>query len=208
MKLLWNGPKDAKVIVALAHGAGAPMDSAFMEYFATGIGRAGCRVARFEFPYMAYCRVDGRKRGPDRAPVLLETWHEVIAKLAPGLVVIGGKSMGGRIASMIAADAACPHHVRGLVCLGYPFYGAGRKDKPRTAHLADLKVSTLICQGTRDPIGDYDSVTALAFPPKVKIKWAEDGNHDLSPRKSSGRTQEQNWQEALDAVVKFLSRLT
>jgi predicted alpha/beta-hydrolase family hydrolase len=122
-------------------------------------------------------------------------------------LVIGGKSMGGRMASLIAAAPDHAAHVQGLLCLGYPFYGAGRKDKPRIDHLMDLKLPTLICQGTRDPMGDRDAIGRLKFPPQLRIHWAEDGNHDLSPRKASGRTQAQNWTEALDAATAFLSGL-
>ena len=204
-KLLWNGPTKAKLTVILAHGAGAPMDTPFMTFFAEGIAAQKYRVVRFEFPYMAGRRTDGRKRPPDRAPVLLQTWRDVIADIK-GPVVIGGKSMGGRMASLIAADDP-PETVRGLACLGYPFYGAGRKDKPRTEHLADIKVPTLICQGTRDPMGDRDAVTALKLRRNIRMNWAEDGDHDPKLRKASGRSAADNWREALDAVATFLARL-
>jgi predicted alpha/beta-hydrolase family hydrolase len=206
MELLFNGPKKSALSVILAHGAGAPMDTAFMTFFAEGLAAAKHRVARFEFPYMAGRRKDGKKRPPDREPVLLATWREAIAEIG-GPVVIGGKSMGGRMASLIAAAPDCPKEVQGLLCLGYPFYGAGRKDKPRIAHLTSLKVPTLICQGERDPMGDKESVTGLKLSRAVKIHWSADGNHDLAPRKASGHTTEGNWQGALDAAVSFLARL-
>ena len=203
---LHNGPTDARLTVALGHGAGAPMDSPFMSYFAQGLA-AKYRVVRFEFPYMAARRKDGKVRPPDRAPVLLDTWQAVIAERAPGPLVIGGKSMGGRMASLIAAEPGHAAHVRGLLCLGYPFYGAGRKDKPRIDHLMEIKLPTLICQGTRDPMGDHAAISKLHFPRNLHIHWAEDGNHDLCPRKASGRTPDENWREALDAAMAFLSRL-
>jgi len=203
ISLLTNGPKAARLTVALAHGAGAPMDSAFMDYFAEGLGDAGYRVARFEFPYMAARRASGQKKPPDRQPVLLDTWRAVIDQLGAPLV-IGGKSMGGRMASLIADEA----QVQGLLCLGYPFYGMGNKDKPRTAHLETLKTPTLICQGTRDPMGDQDTVSALDLPRKIRLKWLPDGDHDFKPRKASGRTHDQNLTDALDAAVKFLAALT
>jgi predicted alpha/beta-hydrolase family hydrolase len=205
-ELLFTGPKKSHLTVILTHGAGAPMDTPFMDFFAEGIAAAKMRVARFEFPYMAERRKDGRKRPPDREPILLATWREAIAEVG-GSVVIGGKSMGGRMASLIAAASDCPAEVQGLLCLGYPFYGAGRKDKPRTAHLAALKVPTLICQGTRDPMGDKESVTVLKLSRGIKVHWAEDGNHDLAPRKASGLTTEGTWQGALDAAMAFLARL-
>jgi predicted alpha/beta-hydrolase family hydrolase len=114
--------------------------------------------------------------------------------------------MGGRMASMIAADAPAPH-VRGLLCLGYPFYGAGRKDKPRLAHLETLALSTLICQGTRDPMGDEIAARGWRLSSAIRMCWLPDGDHDLAPRRASGRTTEQNWADALDAIIGFLPGL-
>ena len=124
--LVFDGPDDAELTIALAHGAGAPMDSPFMATIAAGLAATGLRVARFEFPYMNRRRIDGTRRPPDRAPVLLETWRAVITTLRPGRLVIGGKSLGGRIASMLADQAG----VRGLVCLGYPFHAPGKPAAP------------------------------------------------------------------------------
>jgi len=200
---LTNGPNDAKRTVVLAHGAGAPMDSPFMDYFAEGLADAGHRCVRFEFPYMAKRRETGQKKPPDRAPVLADTWRDVIRKFgAPGLV-IGGKSMGGRIASLIADETG----VSGLLCLGYPFYGAGRADKPRIEHLRFLKTKTLICQGERDPMGNHETVSALPLSPAISIEWLPDGDHGFKPRKASGYTEDQNWQTALNAVGRFLDQL-
>jgi uncharacterized protein len=201
--LLTDGPKSAKLTIALAHGAGAPMDTPFMTFFAEGFAAAGYRVARFEFPYMAARRKTGVKKPPDRQPVLLETWRTVIADLGAERLVIGGKSMGGRMASLIADDTG----VRGLLCLGYPLYGAGRKDKPRIEHLLSLQTCTLICQGERDPMGDRPSVTALKLSKAVKVHWLQDGDHDLKPRRASGRTHDENLRDALDAACRFLAAL-
>ncbi len=174
-----------------------------MTFFAEGLVAQGFRVARFEFPYMAARRETGKRKPPDRQPVLLETWRDVIAEIGAKTLVIGGKSMGGRMASLIADEAK----VRGLLCLGYPFYGAGRKDKPRTEHLKSLKTPTLICQGTRDPMGNQEAVSALTLSEAIRIHWAEDGDHDLKPRRTSGRTHDQNLTAALDAAASFLSAL-
>ena len=179
------------------------MDTSFMDFFAEGLGQRGYRVARFEFPYMAKRRESGGRRPPDRQPVLLETWQTVVAKIDAEKLVIGGKSMGGRMATMMADEAG----VSGLLCLGYPFYGAGRADKPRPAHLEALKTPTLICQGTRDPMGNRETVSGLKLSKCLEIHWAEDGDHDLKPRKASGRTHEQNLTGALDAAAAFLSAL-
>lgn len=202
MDFLFDGPADAATTLVLAHGAGAPMDSSFMAFFAGELAARGLRVARFEFPYMAARRMDGRRRGPDRPAVLLATWLDAIGRLDdPGRLIIGGKSMGGRIASMVADEAG----VRGLVCLGYPFHPPGRPTALRTAHLSAIGTPTLIVQGTRDPLGGPDEVAGYALSTTIHLHWIEDGDHDLTPRKRSGRTQVENWQEAVAAVARFAS---
>lgn len=202
-EFLFDGPASAPLVVALAHGAGAAMDSPFLSAFAAELATVGggdWRVARFEFPYMAARRRDGRRRPPDRQPVLLATWRAVIAALAPSRLVIGGKSMGGRMASLVADDGA----VRGLVCLGYPFHPPGRPERLRTAHLAGLRCPTLIVQGTRDPFGNAQEVAAYDLSPAIRIHWVADGDHDLKPRKSSGRSPAEALSEAVAAVADFL----
>ncbi|MBT7944038.1 MAG: alpha/beta fold hydrolase [Alphaproteobacteria bacterium] len=201
---LFNGPKDAPLTIALAHGAGAHMDSGFMEAFAEGLGEEGFRVARFEFPYMVKRRETGTKRPPDRAPVLLETWREVIAELGADNLVIGGKSMGGRIASMVADEAG----VRGLVCLGYPFHGPGKPMNPeRLAHLEHLKTPALFCQGTRDTLGNAEDFKGYTLSKKITLHWLEDGDHGFKPRKASGLSEADHWQSAIGAIAEFLGRL-
>jgi len=201
--LLMDGPDDARLTIALAHGAGAPMDSAFMDYFAHGLAARGFRVARFEFPYMARRRLDGKRRPPNPARVLLETWAAVIDELGPETLVIGGKSMGGRIASMLA-DAT---GVRGLVCLGYPFHPPGRPEKTRIEHLAGLRTPALFLQGARDTLGGIDEVAGYPLSEAIAINWLEDGDHSLKPRKKSGRTEHQNLAGALAAFVAFAEGL-
>lgn len=198
----------APLTVALAHGAGAPMDSPFMEAFAEGLAARGLRAARFEFPYMAGRREDGRKRPPNPARILLETWRSVIDQLGRDALVIGGKSMGGRMASMIAADLEAEGTpVRGVVCLGYPFHPPGRPDKMRTAHLEALGTPTLICQGERDTFGTAEEVPGYPLSPTIRLHWLADGDHGFKPRKKSGRTEQQNWDEALDAIQGFCAGL-
>ena len=204
IEFLFDGPAESPLTIALAHGAGSPMDSPFMTAFAMGLSAQGFRLARFEFPYMARRRDDGRKRPPDRSPVLLDTWRAVIAELGPENLIIGGKSLGGRIASMVADEAG----VAGLVCLGYPFHGPGRDaDSRRLDHLTSLKTPTLIAQGTRDALGSASDVAGYALGPAIGVHWLEDGDHGFKPRKSSGLSEGQNWCEATQAVAAFASGL-
>ena len=175
-----------------------------MAAFARGLAGRGHRVARFEFSYMAARRQDGRKRPPDRAPKLLDAWRVVIRRLGPAQTVIGGKSMGGRMASLLADEA----QVRGLICLGYPFRAPGRPlDPGRVQHLSVLTTPTLILQGARDAFGRPDLVGGLDLSEAVTVRWLADGDHGFKPRKKSGRTEAGNWAEAMDAIDVFVAGL-
>jgi uncharacterized protein len=202
-KLLFDGPKDAAWTIALAHGAGAGMSTPFMNVIARGLADRGYRVARFEFPYMAQRRELGKSRPPDREPVLRETWLAVIETLGRERLVIGGKSMGGRIASLVADEAA----VAGLVCLGYPFHPVGKPDQLRVKHLQVIKTPTLILQGERDSFGGKDEVPAYKLPAKIHVEWLTDGDHSFKPRKSSGSTEAKNLETAIDAIDSFMRGL-
>jgi predicted alpha/beta-hydrolase family hydrolase len=188
----------------LAHGAGAPMNSPFMDAIAEKVADAGFEVVRFEFEYMAKRRGDGQRRGPDRAPKLIARFQEVLDLVGPASeVVIGGKSMGGRIASMIADDVGAA----GVVCLGYPFHPPGKPARLRTAHLETLKTPTLIVQGTRDRFGTEEEVAAYSLSPSIELVWMEDGDHSFKPRKKSGRTLEQNLEAAANAAIELTERV-
>lgn len=197
MDFLTDGPDDSDLALILAHGAGAAMDSEFMSFVAAHIGRGGIRVLRFEFPYMRKRRETGKAGPPDREGVLLETWHEAIRDSGAARPFIGGKSMGGRMASMVADSA----EVAGLVCLGYPFHPPGRPEKTRTAHLESLRTPTVIVQGTRDPFGTRADVDSYSLSSSIAIHWLEDGNHDL---RAPGRKRSETWTEAADAAVAFI----
>ncbi len=200
---LYNGPAAAPLTLALAHGAGAPMDHVFMEFMAAGIADAGFRVARFEFPYMAKRREDGKKRPPDREPALRAAWEDVAKTLGTGRLVIGGKSMGGRIASMMADELG----VRALVCLGYPFHAPGKPERVRADHLKHIKTPTLIVQGERDPFGTRDDIAGYGLGAKVKVHFLTDGEHSFKPRKKSGRSEEENLNEAVEKVTAFMKNI-
>jgi predicted alpha/beta-hydrolase family hydrolase len=149
-------------------------------------------------------RSRARRTGPDREPVLIEAWREAIELMGggPGLV-IGGKSLGGRIASMVADEAG----VRGLVCLGYPFHPPGRAPGARLNHLHALRTPTLIIQGTRDSFGSRQDVERYQLSRQIRIAWIEDGDHSFRPRARSGRTEQQNLAAAIGAVREFLEAL-
>lgn len=203
-ELVFDGPADAPRTLLLAHGAGQGMDSPFMAAVAAGLGAAGLRVARFDFPYMVRARAEGRRRPPDRAPVLLGAYAEAIdALLAAGAarerLLIGGKSMGGRMASLIADE----QRVAGLVCLGYPFHPPGKPDKLRTEHLADIATPTLICQGERDPFGNRDEVAGYTLSPRITVAWLPDGDHSFKPRKASGHSEADNLARTVRLIVDF-----
>ena len=198
---LTDGPADGPCL-ALAHGAGAPMDSAFMEAFADGLAGEGVRVVRFEFPYMAKRREDGKKRGPDGLEKLKTAWREVIVEL-PRPLLIGGKSMGGRIASLLADEVEAD----GLVCLGYPFHPAGKPEKLRVEHLAELRTPALFVQGERDALGSRSEVEGYSLSDAIGLAWLPDGDHSFKPRKASGVAEAENWQAGVAAVAGFVWRV-
>lgn len=198
-------PLQAPTLI-LAHGAGAPMDSGFMNDIAVRLAGHGVNVLRFEFPYMAQRRLDGGKRPPNPAPKLLECWREVHALVRPyvtGVLAVGGKSMGGRMASLLADELAAD----ALVCLGYPFYATGKPEKPRVAHLAELATPSLIVQGERDALGNRQAVEAYSLAPSIELYWLAAADHDLKPLKASGFTHEQHLESAATKVAAFLQTL-
>ena len=180
---LWDGPDDAPLTVLLAHGAGAAMDSPAMTAATQALAAEGLAVARFEFSYMAARRAGGSRRPPPRADRLLDEYRAAVDALPPGPLVIGGKSMGGRVASMLGDELHASGRIAGVLCLGYPFHPPAKPETLRTAHLETLTCPTLIVQGTRDPFGTADEVPGYALSPAVEILWLEDGDHDLKPRK-------------------------
>lgn len=202
MELLIDGEPGSPTLV-LAHGAGAAMDSRGMTDVASRIAARGIRVVRFEFAYMA-ARRDGVRRPPPRADTLLDEYRAVLAEVG-GRPVIGGRSMGGRVASMLADDA----DVAGLACLSYPWHPPAKPDQPRTAHLEHLRTPTVVVQGTRDPFGTPDEVAEYTLSSAIELLWLEDGDHDLRPRTAvSGFTYAQHLDTAADAVASFVRGAT
>ncbi|MNF95391.1 Alpha/beta hydrolase family protein [compost metagenome] len=174
-----------------------------MSDMAARLAAQGVNVLRFEFPYMAQRRLDGGKRPPNPAPKLLECWREVYAQVrrhVTGPLAIGGKSMGGRMASLLADELGAD----ALVCLGYPFYAVGKPEKPRVEHLAGLKTRTLIVQGERDALGNREAVEGYSLSPVIEVFWLVAGDHDLKPLKASGFSHEQHLAAAAERVASFL----
>ena len=207
---LFDGPEQAGTTILLAHGAGAPMDSASMTAAAKALGEAGFRVARFEFDYMAGRRTGAGRVPPPRAEKLNPQYITAIDALAmKGPLIIGGKSMGGRVASMVADELFAAGRIHGLLCLGYPFHPPGKLDQPRTAHLAELKTPALIVQGTRDEFGTREEVSAYRLSSLIELLWLEDGDHDLKPRKSiSGFSTADHLKTMAETVSAWAARIS
>jgi hypothetical protein len=183
MDLLWAGPESPAPTLVLAHSAGAPMNSSWMNEVCSLLGDRGIRTARFEFAYMA-ARRQGARRPPPKAELSMGEYRDAVAEIvavAGSPVAIGGKSYGGRVASLVADDLNAAGTVSGLVCLGYPFHPPQKPEAVRTAHLLTLMTPALICQGTRDPFGGPDEVAGYGLSPAIEVRWF-DGDHDVQPR--------------------------
>lgn len=197
---LIDGEKGQPLFI-FAHGAGAGMDHAFMEAVAKGLAKRGIQVVRFNFPYMVKRAEDGKKRPPDRAPKLLEAYDTLIQEFAAdNPIVIGGKSMGGRMSSLLADN----DNVAGVACLGFPFHPPGKPENYKGAHLAELTTPTLILQGERDTFGKKEEFEGFALSESVNVQFIPDGDHSLKPRKSSGHTETGNIQLAVKQLAQFI----
>jgi predicted alpha/beta-hydrolase family hydrolase len=205
------GPPEAGTTLLLAPGAGAPMTSAWMERFSGLLADAGVCVRRFDFAYMT-ARLSGSRRPPPKAETLVAEYEAAVAAAladarAGARLLIGGKSLGGRVASLAAQSLFNAGRIAGLVCLGYPFHPPDKPEQLRTRHLETLTCPTLIVQGVRDPFGGPSEVAEYGLSPAIAVHWAADGDHDLAPRKSSGATLEGNLAEAVREIVRFADRL-
>ncbi|WP_087023517.1 alpha/beta family hydrolase [Thaumasiovibrio subtropicus] len=197
---LIDGPDDSPINFLFAHGAGAGMDHDFMTAVAKGLANEGIRVIRFNFPYMVKRAEDGKKRPPDRAPKLLEDFQQHIDAHSERPLVIGGKSMGGRMASLVATENPT---LAGVACLGFPFHAPG-KDVYRGEHLTNFSLPCLILQGERDTFGHRAEVESYSFSAQVKVQFLPDGDHSFKPRKASGKTEAENIAEAVDSLSRFI----
>lgn len=202
ISLVVDGPKRPRDLLVLGHGAGASLDSPFMDLFAEKLCSDKRAVARFNFSYMEQGR-----RSPDRQEVSEKTFIEVVdhlrAALEPERVFVGGKSYGGRIASHAVAAGM---RSEGLVFLGYPLHPPGRPDRIRDAHLYDITAPMLFLAGTRDPFCPLPTLEKVIanLSASAEVLVVDDGDHSLKVRKSSGRDTETAWSEAADGIGAWL----
>jgi predicted alpha/beta-hydrolase family hydrolase len=189
---LWTGPQRGfDRAVLLAHGAGAGMDAPALARFAEALAAAGVPSLRFHYPY----RSAGR-RAPDRAPVLAAATRQAAAelvrraKLPPERVVLGGRSMGGRYCSLLAADPDDPFPGLGLVLLGYPLHPPGKPDRARSEHFPRLRLPVLFVSGDRDTLARADLLEehARLIPGPVTLHWVPTADHGFRPLRREGHT--------------------
>lgn len=199
--------KEPEVVMILAHGAGAPADSVFMEELSARLEDNGIPNVRFEFPYMQKRREDGKKRPPDRQPRLLECFSEVVDQVRREvgtrcLIIVGGKSMGGRMASLLAAERP---GIDGVVGFGYPFHAPGKPETWRTGHFGQLSCPMLIVQGTRDPFGKLEEMAGHESELKsIRLCWLDGGNHDFQPLARQKSSQQALINEAAKRAQAFI----
>ncbi len=189
----------------IAHGAGGPMHTPFIRYFHTELAKRGFLTIKFNFPYM-----EARRRVPDRREILEESYRTIVdqtknGKHKPDRIFIGGKSMGGRIASQIAANGV---DVNGLFFLGYPLHPIGKTDQLRDEHLYRIKKRMLFLSGTRDSFARRDLLEKVVskIGSNAKIHWIQDGDHSFkTPDAKAGSTD--SLQEALVSLVDWLQMI-
>lgn len=202
---LLDRPGDARALLVLAHGAGAPMRHVFLAGLTARLAARRVAVLRYAFPY-----AQRGARAPDKPPVLMATVRAAVAAgadLVPGLPLFaGGKSMGGRMTSQAVAQAP-PPRVRGLVFVGFPLHAAGRPSTGRAVHLAEVSVPMLFLQGTRDTLADLTLLRPLVEPlAHATMHVVEDADHGFHVRKSSGRTDAQVLDELADVTAAWMDQ--
>lgn len=203
-RVLINGADDAPNRVLLAHGAGAGMEHAVMASLAEGLADEQIQVIRFEFPFMQKTRLDGRRRPPDRAPALLACWQEMVVEFAHPRLILAGKSLGGRMASLLVDELKDELSPAGLIMLGFPFTPPNKPQQYRGEHLVKLTTPSLLVQGERDAFGTKEAVLGYELSSNIETVWVTDGDHSFSPRKASGTTLEHNIAAIVAAMRSFI----
>lgn len=203
-EVIREGAVDAPVRILLAHGAGAGMEHAFLAELSRLLAGLDIEVVRFNFPYMSKRALDGKRRPPDRQPVLLDHWREMVREFAHPRLFLAGKSMGGRMAAEISDEIYCEMNAAGLLILGYPFHPPARPDRWRGEVLKQIKTPTLLLQGERDTFGSCVELADFPFSSAVSVHWLTDGDHGFKPRKSSGLCELDNLQQAASRIRQFV----
>ncbi|ATL91633.1 alpha/beta hydrolase [Aeromonas sp. CU5] len=203
--VLREGAVDAPVRILLAHGAGAGMDHGFLAQLSRLLAGPEIEVVRFNFPYMTKRAQDGKRRPPDRQPLLLEHWRQMVREFAHPRLFLAGKSMGGRMAAELYHDGSDAMNAAGLLILGYPFHPPAKPDRWRGDVLKQIKVPTLLLQGERDTFGSRAELAEFPFSPNVSVHWLTDGDHGFKPRKVSGVSEQENMQYAADTIKHFVA---
>lgn len=208
MNLMINRPKNPISTLIFAHGAGAPMNSEWMDTVANLFSERDIKVIRFNFAYMERRFTESKKFPPDRMPKLLKHLEEVISSChskgeLEGSLFLGGKSMGSRVCT--SSDIL---EAKGIICFGFPFCPPGKEDTSRIEALNNSIYSKiLINQGDRDPFGKKEWLKNQALKESIGIEFYFDGDHDLKPRKKSGKTIKENLTEAVDTSVRFIKSI-
>ncbi|WP_440873784.1 alpha/beta family hydrolase [Thalassotalea sp. PLHSN55] len=202
-QFVYQQAANAKAVFIFAHGAGANMHHEFMEQVSKALHDKAISTLRFNFPYMDKREQDGKRRPPDRMPTLLECYQSVLSSLCLDLpIFIGGKSMGSRVATMVANDNL--ELIKGVICLGYPFHPPKKPEKLRLEPLQEAKVPLLIIQGERDTLGSKDEISQYSLTTLCDVKYLTDGDHSFKPRVKSGTTLDANIIEAVEAMNRFI----
>ncbi len=202
-----QSPQHPVARLVLAHGAGAGMEHAFMQQLAADLAGEGIEVVLFNFPYMQTMKAENKRRPPNKAEVLMAHFSTLMAHIEDELpalpTFIGGKSMGGRIATMVANDVNC----QGVVAFGYPFHPPGKPEKTRTDHLPGMQVPLCVIQGERDTFGNKREVDAYTLGNNVQCHFLADGDHSFKPRKASGHTLDAHIQQAAGITKTFITEV-
>lgn len=204
---IWLIPEHYQTALIIAHGAGNGMNSPFISYLHERIAEQNILTVKFNFPYMEL----GRK-APDRAPVLEATWHKIIAAvvekthLSQQQIFLSGKSMGGRYASMIAAQ----QNYAGVILYGYPLHAPGRTDKLRAEHLGSIQCPMLFFQGTRDSLCQLDKLKSYLaeLTPSPNLHIIEGGDHSFKTLKKQNRTEESVWAEIAETSAGWIHNIS
>ena len=192
-----------KGCLLFAHGAGAGQASDFMRQFATSAAQAGIQLMTFDFIYMQRINMEGRRRPPAKISQLvteMSGWYEKLVAALDLPVWVCGKSMGGRVASLLAAERQVP----GVIVAGYPFHPPRSPDKLRLAHWKQVSAPSLVLQGERDPFGRRDEVATYSLPANLKVEWLPTGDHDFKPLRASGWEQSELIQQATRKTADFM----